>query len=102
MIEVCEMWEARKANRVLGRWNTKRDGEYKAEQDKMYGMFLEIVKEKAPQILKDMEPTPEQETMQAVQSYIRAIVEVCPRGQCADKVDSWRAVVEENLKAFGV
>ena len=53
-------------------------------------------------MLREMEPSPKQEAMQKVQSYIRAIVEVCPRGQCADKVDGWRAVAEENLAVLGM
>ncbi|KAK0649917.1 hypothetical protein B0T16DRAFT_326788 [Cercophora newfieldiana] len=83
-------------------WSTKRDDDSKADQEKLENFLRKIVQEKAPHILKEMEPSPEQEAMQAVQSYVRAIVEVSPRGQCSDRVSSWKAVVEKNFEFFGV
>jgi len=84
------------------RWNTKRDDNSKTEQEKLEALFRNIAKQTAPRMLDEMEPSSRQEAMQAVQSYVRAIVEVCPRGQCADKVLSWRAVAETNMEVFGV
>lgn len=43
-----------------------------------------------------------QETMQNGISYLRAIVEVCPREQRQDEVRQWRDEVEDCLEGFGV
>jgi hypothetical protein len=64
-------------------------------------IFREIVKDEAPHVLEELEPHGLQEAMQTVQSYLRAIVEVCPRGQCAD-VGAWRAVVEADMEVCGI
>ena len=65
-------------------------------------IFREILEQKMPHVLYEMEPSLMQQAMQTVQDYFRAIVEVCPRDQCADKVDGWRAVAQENMRVFGV
>ena len=46
--------------------------------------------------------SPQQEVMQDVADYLRALVEVCPRSQRVDRVDDWVAVVHKNLDVFGV
>ncbi|RFU82114.1 aminoglycoside phosphotransferase [Trichoderma arundinaceum] len=43
-----------------------------------------------------------QKAMQEAINYLRAIVEVCPRGQKVEKVPSWRASLEHSLEFFGV
>lgn len=48
----------------------------------MEKLFESICREKgAGKILEDMELDPLQESMQTAVNYLRAIVEVCPRGQ---------------------
>jgi hypothetical protein len=43
-----------------------------------------------------------QEAMQKAQNFLRAIVEVCPRGQREDVRQQWREILEEHLTTFGV
>lgn len=46
--------------------------------------------------------SPQQEAIQDVADYLRALVEVCPRGLRADRVDNWVAIVHKNLDVFRV
>ncbi|TLD34300.1 hypothetical protein PspLS_00085 [Pyricularia sp. CBS 133598] len=83
-------------------WNGQQNDASKEEKERLFDLFKKLLKERAPYILDEMEPNKTQGAMQTVQSFLRAIVEVCPRGQCADKVGSWRATLEASLEAFGV
>ncbi|KAI6372911.1 hypothetical protein MCOR25_003595 [Pyricularia grisea] len=83
-------------------WNGQQNDASKQEKERLFERFKELLKQRAPHILNEMEPNKMQDKMQTVQSFLRAIVEVCPRGQCADKVGSWRATIEASLEAFGV
>jgi hypothetical protein len=82
-------------------WNAQRNDTSKTEQTKLEDMFNGILNERAPHILREMELNSLQEAMQTMVSYLRAIVEVCPRGD-SNRVIPWRSVVESNLKKFGV
>lgn len=84
-------------------WNG-RNGEGSAEEKRKWmSMFVQRCAERGCEVLKDAEySSPLQDSMQLVADYLRAIVEVSPRGQRADLVEGWRNVVLENLQHFGV
>lgn len=86
----------------LTRWNGQQNEDSKHEKERLFELFKKLIQERAPQILDEMEPNEMQEAMQTVHNFLRAIVEVCPRGQCVDKVGVWRATLEASLEAFGV
>ena len=68
----------------------------------MEKLFKEICLEKgAEHLLEEVKINTLQESMQAV-NHIRAIVEVCPRGQALDRVCRWREVVQKAIEVFGV
>ncbi|OQE35184.1 hypothetical protein PENCOP_c014G04905 [Penicillium coprophilum] len=84
-------------------WNMKSTPEDKEEQTRMEKLFESVVREKgAGKILDEMELNPLQESMQTAVNHIRAIVEVCPRGQAQDRVAHWRGVAESAMESFGV
>lgn len=53
-------------------------------------------------MLDEMQLDPLQDSMRTVVNYIRAIVEVCPRGQAQDRVVRWRKAAETALEDFDV
>ncbi|KAL4902084.1 hypothetical protein BDW74DRAFT_187057 [Aspergillus multicolor] len=82
-------------------WNVKWTDGDKAEQSRMEGLFENIVRERgAVWILQQMELNGKQEQMQTAVNHIRAIVEVCPRGQAGEKVRHWRETAERAMDAF--
>ncbi|EHA47022.1 hypothetical protein MGG_10936 [Pyricularia oryzae 70-15] len=83
-------------------WNGQQNEDSKHEKERLFELFKKLIQERAPQILDEMEPNEMQEAMQTVHNFLRAIVEVCPRGQCVDKVGVWRATLEASLEVFGV
>ncbi|CAK7229429.1 hypothetical protein SCUCBS95973_007222 [Sporothrix curviconia] len=46
--------------------------------------------------------SPQQEAMQDVANYVRALVEVGPRGQRQDRAADWTDIAHKNLDVFGV
>lgn len=84
-------------------WNMKWAPEDKAEQTRMRQLFEKICHEKgAGHILEETQLNARQELMQTAVNHIRAIVEVCPRGQAQDRVAHWRGVAEAAMEAFTV
>lgn len=82
-------------------WNGKRDTQSKEEHTKMERLFETVCAEKGVlSLLEDVKPTSLQESMQTAVNHIRAIVEVCPRGQAQDKVDTWRRTAEAAMAVF--
>lgn len=86
-------------------WNRQRNARAVAEQKRIRAIFQKRCRARGVgQLLLD-EPgytSSLQETMQNGISYLRAIIEVCPRGQRQDEVGLWRTEVEDCLEAFGV
>lgn len=86
--------------RGQNRWNARRNEGSKKEQQMLEKVFEEALRGRAPQVLKELEPSKKQQAMQLVANYVRAIVEVCPRGQCAELVDEWRKVADMNMRTL--
>lgn len=82
-------------------WNGRRGGAAKEEQARMERLFERVCVEKGVgALLRETRPSELQEKMQTAVNHIRAIVEVCPRGQAGDKVEGWRRVAEAAMEAF--
>lgn len=79
-------------------WNGSSDASANTEKYELREVFETVCKEKGfHQVLRDIKPSPEQIKMITAVSYVRAITEVCPRGQHQDKIDNWK---EEALAAM--
>lgn len=83
-------------------WNTRRDEKSALEKEELMRMFEEICEERNIPVLKDARANENQEAMQTIVNHMRAIVEVCPRGEKEDAARRWRKVVEDNLHKFHV
>ncbi|PWY69110.1 hypothetical protein BO70DRAFT_300157, partial [Aspergillus heteromorphus CBS 117.55] len=84
-------------------WNTGHTEADKAERGRMERVFEGVCREKGAEwMLEGMTFTGVQEVLQRVVNHVRAIVEVCPRGEDGKRVEAWRAVVEEGLVVLGV
>ncbi|KAI1137197.1 phosphotransferase enzyme family-domain-containing protein [Hypoxylon sp. FL0543] len=96
----CQLWNPRRA--FL--WNGQ-DGEASmAEKKRLWELFTARCEERnMTAFLEDTKFTsPLQEAMQSVADFLRAIVEVSPRGQRKELVPRWKATVLENIARFGV
>ena len=84
-------------------WNGQMTSDAKNEQTRMMEIFQDVCREKgAGWILDQMPLNARQDAMQHAVNHIRAIVEVCPRGQAQDRVAGWREEAEKAMKTFGV
>jgi hypothetical protein len=82
-------------------WNYKNTPEDKAERTRMEEVFEQVCHEKGVEwILEQMKMNELQESMQKVVNHVRAIVEVCPKGQASDRVAQWRSVAEAAMEKF--
>ncbi len=85
-------------------WNGRDDERSADEKQRMMRLFSERCTErKKTSLLEEAGFTsPLQESMQEVADFLRAIVEVAPRGQRHDLVQAWKATVLRNMEPFGV
>ena len=82
-------------------WNVETTPEPKEEQTRMENVFKETCRRRGVgHLLEEVKLTGLQQAMQGVVNYLRAIVEVCPRGQARDKVRGWREAGETAMKVF--
>lgn len=82
-------------------WNAKRDAQSKEEHTRMEALFETVCQEKgATKLLEDVRPNALQTDMQTAINNIRAIVEVCPRNQAQEKVETWRKTAEAAMDVF--
>ena len=79
------------------------EGEEDTEKSNRVAEFMNICRERGITIPEDEKfSSPKQEHMQSAANFLRAIVEVSPKGQKADLVGKWRESLEGYLTAFGV
>jgi len=91
-------WNPRKAFLWIGQQSTQA----KEEQGRLWQVFERKCREKnAGRLLQEFELNKLQETTHTVVSYIRAIVEVCPKGVWEDlqRAEAWRKVAEAAMTA---
>jgi hypothetical protein len=82
-------------------WNTQTHDRAKVDQAALEKIFETKCKEKGLEcLLEDAKLTELQEPMQTLTNHLRAIVEVCPRGQAQDRVGQWRSTVEKCLSVL--
>lgn len=94
-----QQWDPRRA--FL--WTGQKGEEGIREKSQLQDLFAERCKNKGMVLLDDAAYTSRmQEAMQSVVDFLRAIVEVTPRDQRSDLVQSWMATLRENLAHFGV
>ncbi|KAI1781294.1 kinase-like domain-containing protein [Hypoxylon cercidicola] len=83
-------------------WNGQHTTEGLAEQRRLCEVFEQVCAELDPALLGDFEPKLPHDNIKKILNYVRAIVEVCPRGQKADAARDWWKLAEETLSKLGV
>ncbi|KAI5926459.1 kinase-like domain-containing protein [Camillea tinctor] len=83
-------------------WNGQNSPAGLAERRRLYTVFEKLCGERYPALLRDFETRPPHDAIKNVLNYVRAIVEVCPRGEKADAARGWRETVESALSKLGV
>ncbi|KAH6658102.1 kinase-like domain-containing protein [Truncatella angustata] len=84
-------------------WNAQEGPEALAERDRLYQIFTKLCKSLDCDLVADFDIKNQKPYLEIsrVLNYVRAIVEVCPRGQKSDSVRSWRTAAEEALTELG-
>jgi hypothetical protein len=85
-------------------WNAKEGPESLEEKQRWMKRFEECCRERGvAYLLEDVQfSSPLQENLHKIHNYLRAIVEVSPRGQRRELVQEWKDTVLENLARFGI
>ncbi|KAJ3120700.1 hypothetical protein HK100_012691 [Physocladia obscura] len=82
-------------------WNAQNGPESKPEREKMMEIFEQMcIEQNAQFLLDETKPTFLQDAMQMAVNHIRAIVEVCPKGEAQDKIFAWRETAEASMDVF--
>ncbi|XXG96896.1 hypothetical protein Hte_003187 [Hypoxylon texense] len=82
-------------------WNGQHTTDGLLEQKRLYHVFEQVCAERDPKLLEDFNPKAPHDSIKKVLNYIRAIVEVCPRGQKAEAAREWRKMAEQSLDELG-
>lgn len=85
-------------------WNGNNTPESKAEQGRLHQVFRSMCEERSLELLADLD-LKEQEpyaSISTVLNFVRAIVEVCPRGQKLDSAKGWKQVAENAMVGLGL
>ncbi|KAG5809113.1 hypothetical protein H9Q74_000198 [Fusarium xylarioides] len=83
-------------------WNGIDTSESLEEKYRLSEVFKQRCKEKGCTFFEEMQyASPLQENMQRAVDFLRAIVEVSPRGQRQELVQGWKDTVLENIAKFG-
>ncbi|KIJ57294.1 hypothetical protein M422DRAFT_148887 [Sphaerobolus stellatus SS14] len=85
-------------------WTARGDPSDKVEWTRLWNMFERKCEERGVTIVKDQEySAPRQEAMQKAANFLRAIVEVCPRGQKYGLAHgTWKDTLVEQFTIFDV
>ncbi|KAI0181213.1 hypothetical protein GGR52DRAFT_567447 [Hypoxylon sp. FL1284] len=83
-------------------WNGQQTAEGLSEQKHLYGVFEQMCGRRDGALLEDFSSKAPHDTIKGVFNYVRAIVEVCPRGQKAEGAREWRRFAEEALGTLGI
>jgi len=83
-------------------WNAQHSPSSDQEWKRLWNMFVKRCQEQGVSILKDQEFSgPKQEAMQKAANFLRAIVEVCPRGEKLELAQGiWKDTFLEQVSAF--
>ncbi|ETS73580.1 hypothetical protein PFICI_14526 [Pestalotiopsis fici W106-1] len=76
-----------------------------AERDRLFkDIFSKICKERSPALLADFDVKNQDphKSIVKVLNFVRAIVEVCPRGKRLEMARTWRSTVEQALQDLGI
>ncbi|KAF2448988.1 hypothetical protein P171DRAFT_452634 [Karstenula rhodostoma CBS 690.94] len=84
-------------------WNGQDTAEAKVERDRMFEIFRQTCNEQqVTVILEGVRFNAAQEALDEILRHMRALVQVCPRGQQEGQRAHWRANIEVGLRYFDI